>query len=296
MKFIIFGLCGWMACAVVDLPAMAGGAVAGKLSVFVSILPQKYFVEQVGGDHVMVSVMVSPGHGPATYEPTPRQLVKLGEARLYFKIGMPFERSWLRQIESTHSHLGIIDTRRGIHLRSMDRHHHGGSIRRVGYEKDPHIWTSPKLVIIQAANIRDGLIAVDPLHRSDYESNYRRFSQRLEDLDYEISKHLEGLPNRKFLVFHPSWGYYADRYSLRQLTIEVEGKEPGARQLAEIIALAKTESIKIVFIQSQFSSHIAEAVAKAIDANVVVLDPLAEDYIENLTRVTKLLAKTLRSQ
>ncbi|MCP4409538.1 MAG: zinc ABC transporter solute-binding protein [Gammaproteobacteria bacterium] len=275
---------------------MAGGTVAGKLSVFVSILPQKYFVEQVGGDHVMVSVMVNPGHGPATYEPTPRQLVKLGEARLYFKIGMPFERSWLRQIESTHSHLGIIDTRRGINMRSMDRHHHGGSMRRVAYEKDPHSWTNPKLVIIQAANIRDGLITVDPLHRSDYESNYRRFTQRLEDLDQQIRQHLKGLSNRKFLVFHPSWGYYADRYGLRQLIIEVEGKEPGARQLAEIIAVAKREGIKIVFIQSQFSRHIAQAVAKAIGATVVALDPLAENYIENLTHVTKLLAEALRSQ
>ncbi|MCP4410357.1 MAG: zinc ABC transporter solute-binding protein, partial [Gammaproteobacteria bacterium] len=171
MKFIVLRLCGWVACAVMGLPAMAGDGVAGKLSVFVSILPQKYFVEQVGGDHVMVSVMVSPGHGPVTYEPTPRQLVKLGEARLYFKIGMPFERSWLSRVESTYSHLGIIDTRRGIHLRSMDGHHHGGEVGGIAYQKDPHIWTNPRLVIVQAANVRDALIAVDPLHRSDYESN-----------------------------------------------------------------------------------------------------------------------------
>jgi zinc transport system substrate-binding protein len=263
------------------------------MAVFVSILPQKYFLEQVGGRHVRVSVMVGPGQSPATYEPTPRQLMALGEARAYFRIGVPFEAAWMGRIAAANPGMAIIDTRRGIRLRAMDRPHGRGDARRSQGLEDPHIWTSPSLVEIQARTIRDALIDLDPGHRADYEHNWQRFAAELKALDAYIRERLRDVKDRNFMVFHPSWGYFAHAYGLRQIPIETEGKTPGARGLARLIEQARAMHIKVIFVQTQYSRRTAQAIAEAIGARVVAVDPLAEDYVQNLKHVTDVFAEAM---
>jgi zinc transport system substrate-binding protein len=140
-------------------------------------------------------------------------------------------------------------------------------------------------VKIMAATIRDALTGADPVHRGDYESNYRAFSAELDALDRELRAILVSVKGRAFLVFHPSWGYFAKDYGLRQIPIEAEGKEPGAKALARVIDLGRREGVKVIFVQTQFSRRTAETVAAAIGARVVAVDPLAENYPQNLRRV-----------
>lgn len=272
------------------------GVFAGAsepMAVFVSILPQKYFLEQVGGRHVRVSVMVGPGQSPATYEPTPRQLLALGEARAYFRIGVPFEAAWMVRIAAANPAMTIVDTRQGIRLRAMDRPHDGGASDPSQGLKDPHIWTSPPLVEIQARTIRDALIDLDPGHRADYERNWERFVAELKALDAYIRERLRGLKVRSFMVFHPSWGYFAHTYGLHQIPIEIEGKAPGARELARLIEQARSQRIKVIFVQTQYSRRTAQAIADAIGARVVAVDPLAEDYVQNLKHVAEVFAEAM---
>ena len=171
------------------LPALLGMARADGLPVFVSILPQKYFVERVGGEHVAVSVMVGPGQSPATYEPTPNQLARLTRARIYFGIGVEFEDVWMRRITAANPAMRIIDMR-------------GGIPPRAGLS-DPHVWTSPPLVKIMAANIRDALSQLDPAHRAAYGANYEAFAADLDRLDRDIRVLLKDVGTRSFMVFHP---------------------------------------------------------------------------------------------
>ncbi len=273
------------------LVACAGGS--GPMRVFVSILPQKYFLEQVGGRHVRVSVMVGPGQSPATYEPTPRQLLALGEARVYFRIGVPFETVWMGRIAAANPAMVIIDTRRGIRLRAMERPHSRGGTGASQGLKDPHIWTSPPLVEIQARTIRDALIDLDPVHRADYEDNWEHFVAELKALDAYIRERLRDLKARSFMVFHPSWGYFAHTYGLHQIPIETEGKTPGARELARLIEQARRQHIRVIFVQSQYSRRTAQAIADAIGARVVAVDPLAEDYVQNLKHVAEVFAEAM---
>jgi len=275
---------------VIALWALHAGAasVSVQLPVFVSILPQKYFVEQVGGARVAVSVMVGPGQSPETYEPTPRQMTALSNARLYFSIGVAFEDTWMKRILAANPALRQVPMQRGIAFLPLIGP--GGEPRGT----DPHIWTSPQRVKIMAASIRDALIEADPGHRDEFESNYHTFIAELDALDREIRAILAPAKGKPFLVFHPAWGYFAKDYGLRQIPIEAEGKEPGAKSLARVIDLGKREGVKVIFVQTQFSRRTAETVASAIGARVVAVDPLAENYPLNLLRVAHEFADVLK--
>ncbi len=273
------------------LPAVAMAAATEKISVFVSILPQKYFVQRVGGDRVSVSVMVGPGESPATYEPGPRQMAALSRARLYFRIGVPFEEQWMARIRAANPGMSVLDGREGIRLRQMEPAG-GGHAGHAGKGRpDPHIWLSPPLVEVMAAHLRDRLVALDPAHAAEYRQNYRAFAADLDRLDRYIRGRLAGLRNRAFMVFHPSWGYFADRYHLRQIPVESEGKTPGARTLARLTEQARRLGVRVIFVQPQFSRAQVETLAHSVGARVETIDSLAEDYLANLRRVADLIAE-----
>jgi zinc transport system substrate-binding protein len=262
----------------------AAPSPAETLQVFVSVLPQKYFAERVGGAGTSVSVMVGPGRSPATYEPSPKQMVLLEDTLLYFRIGVPFEQVWMNRIAEANPEMKIVDTGRQI----SSRRHDGSG------ESDPHIWTSPLLADHIARTMKDAFAAADPDHRLEYERNYSRLAADLRQLDADIRLTLASLESRKFLVFHPSWGYFADTYGLEQIVIEKGGHAPGARHLAEVIETARREKIRTVFVQEQFGRRNARAVAREAGAELVVVDPLAEDYIANLRAVTALFAEAMK--
>ena len=277
--------------------ALSGNVSAAPYTVFVSILPQKYFLQKLGGKHVHVRVMVTPGASPATYEPKPGQMVALSKAKAYFSIGVPFEKTWLPRIRGLYKQLPIIRTDQGIAKRPLWRARVKDEKTKTGSAPgglDPHIWTSPPLVMLQARTIMDALSRVDPPHRGNYEANYRQFIQELVTLDLEIRNIL--LPRFRgkiFMVFHPSWGYFARAYGLRQIAIEKEGKAPGPRHLKALIGVAQKNKVRAVFIQPQFSQKSALIIARAIGARVVSADPLAEDWARNLKRVATALRDTL---
>lgn len=289
-------------------------AAAGKIPVFVSIAPQKYFVQQIGKDRVDAQVLVQPGASPATYEPKPRQMAALSKARLYFAIGVPFETAWLPKIAAANPGMTIVHTEAGIHKHPMaahphaekgepnqegehrheqDAHNHGADSSVHGV-LDPHIWLSPPLVKIQADAIRAALQEIDPAHRDTYQANYRQFTAALDALDADLRAMMAGKQGLEFMVFHPAWGYFARTYGLRQVSIEIEGKTPKPAQLQALIAHAREKNIRVLFVQPQFSTRSAELIAREIDGRVVFADPLAENWMANLREVADKFRSVLK--
>lgn len=264
-------------------PAWAGD----KIPVFVSITPQKFFLEQIGKDRVDVRVLVEPGASPHIYEPKPGQMTAISRARIYFAIGVGFEKAWLKRIGASTPAMTVVHTDHGIKKLPMAAHHHGkekhhDEAHHDHGTPDPHIWLSPPLVMVQASNIVKTLQEVDPANRSEYEVNYRAFVTRVRDLDGELRRLFSGREGMEFMVFHPAWGYFAEAYGLRQVPIEIEGKVPKPAQLKKIIDHAREHNIKVVFVQPQFSSKSAEQVAREIGGEVAFVDPLAPHWEENL--------------
>jgi len=284
-----------------------------SMEVTVSIVPQKYFVEKIAKDKVDVNLMVKPGFSPATYEPKVSQMKKLTKSDIYFSIGVPFEKVWLKKFENANENMEIIDTTKGIKKLAMAKHTHGE--KEHGHEEhghedhghddnkkdkhehtglDPHVWLDPVLVKTQAKNILDALIKHDSKNSEFYTNNYNTFVKELDELNHEIHEILEPYEHKEFMVFHPSWGYFAKRYHLEQLSIEVEGKEPKPNELVEIINDAKKHNIKIVFVAPQFSQNSAKTISKSLNGTVAVINPLSENWDKELLKTAKEIANSYK--
>mgnify|MGYP000927968154 CR=1 FL=1 len=260
----------------------------GKLVVYATISPQKEMIEAVGGDKVKVNIMVPQGSDPHNTDLKPNQLIELSKAKIYVMVGsgIEFEVKSIDKIRDLNKNMFIIDSSKGIELIGMSDSNHGGEEGR-----DPHIWTSLRNGKIMVQNIYEGLVAVDPINKEYYLKNRNEYMDRLDDADNYIKNELKDLDNRSFMIFHPSWGYFAKDYNLNQIAIEVEGKEPTLQSLSLIVEEAKNENIRTIFVSPGFSSKAAEIITKEIEGKIEVLDSLAENYIENLKITTEKIKK-----
>lgn len=267
-----------------------------KIPVLVSIQPQKFFVDKIGGDSVDVTVLIKPGHSPATYEVTPSQMSRLTQAAVYFRIGVPFESAFLPRFQKAAPGVRITDTRQDITLRTMASHHHHGH-NCAGHDhadgKDPHIWLDPQLVKIQARTICDVLVALSPRNKILFESNLTGFLSELDGIHDKLKEIMQPHQGKHLVVFHPSWGYFSDAYGLIQRPIELEGKSPPPRQLAAIIRELKPLQIGAIFVQPQFARQSAETIAGELGCPVMEIDPLAVDYYNNLLRAAQQISGAL---
>jgi zinc transport system substrate-binding protein len=282
-------------CGAGDTPASSDA-----LTVTVSIAPQRYFVERIGGEHVNVNVMVEPGASPHSYEPKPAQMRALSESAAYFSIGVDFEDVWLDKIAAANTSMRMVDTVADIERMPMAAAHeheegemHEEEDDHVEGRPDPHVWTSPSMVEQQAQVIYNTLIELDPEHEAAYTANLEAFRDDIWALEEEIHETLNGVTHRKFMVFHPSWGYFARDFELEQIPIEIGGQEPSAQELARLIEHAKEENIRVIFAQPEFSTQDAETIAEEIDGEVLLISPLDPDWLDNMRRVAETFAEAL---
>jgi zinc transport system substrate-binding protein len=265
--------------AIVAISRAPQAETTGKIGVVVTILPQAEFVKSVGRDKVTVTVMVPPGRDPHTYAPTISQLVAVKQAKLYAEVGsgIDFELSDMGSIAEANPNMLIVDCSQGVQL----------------IDNDPHIWLSPRNAKIMVQNICAGLIQIDPQDRDYYIQNEIEYLAELDTLDAAISGNFTGITNRWFLVDHPAWAYFARDYNLTQLAIEIEGKTPSPKDLADVEQEAREHNIKVVFASPEFDVKTAQAVADKIGATVKSIDPLAHDYIDNMYQVLNELAQAM---
>jgi zinc transport system substrate-binding protein len=290
-----------LACPGCTAPEPADPAGEPVPTVFVSIPPQKFLVQRIAGDLVAVEVLLPPGQSPATYEPTPQQMGRLSGASLYFRIGVPFEDRLMQKITDTVPQLEVVDTRQGITMRRMEggghghAHHHGDHVHEAG-APDPHTWLSPRLAAVQARTIHGALAGLLPRDADGLQAGLDRLTADLEEADRRAAAVLEPLRGRTIYVFHPAYGYLADAYGLTQVAVESEGKEPGAKRLASIIENMRREGVTVIFYQPQFSRSSAETLARELGGSAVELDPLAEDYLENLELMASVISSALETK
>ena len=266
-----------------------------KLNIIVSILPEKYFVEQIAGNHARITVMVPPGSSPHTYEPKASQMRAVSDADLYFSIGVEFENAWLPRFRSQNPNLSVVDLSQAVRKISMAGEHEKHAAEDAhGHKKqglDPHIWLSVRNVQKMAPLIEKALESKDPAHAAEYRKNLADFDKSLQTLDQQIQKILSPLPKGSaFMVMHPSWGYFARDYGLRQMPVEIEGKAPKPRQLMQLIDAAKKAKIRAIFVQPEFSDKSARLLAQELGIPVLKLSPLAEEWSGNLLRLSRAIA------
>jgi zinc transport system substrate-binding protein len=279
----------------VTLPT--SGRTAGPdtepLRVVVSILPQAWFAQQIGGPEVQVSVLVGPGHSPATFEPTPRQLAELQDADLFISAGVPFEKGLVPRVKALPNGPALVgpepEAGHDGHDHGHPGHHHHPD------ELDPHTWLDPLQAAASAQEMAAAFGGFRPLQAQMFADRASTLQTRLAALDQELRTQLTPFAGRRFFVFHPAFGHFAAAYGLEQVAVEDQGHEPGPRQLARVINQAKADGATAIVVQPQFSEKAAGTVARAAGLQVINLDPLSDDYENNLRHIAQTLVRSFTS-
>lgn len=259
--------------------------------VFASILPLQYFTDQITGDLYRSEVLVPPGVGPETYNPTPRQMSEMSKAKAFFANGfLGFEEAYGEKFQSINPNLLFINTSANVELIHAEGHDHGDHKHEQGV--DPHTWSSPEGARIIAKNIFDGMVKIDPENKETFQANLERLLTKIDSVDHAVEKILANIPSRTFMVFHPALGYFARQYNLQQLSIEYEGKIPTPRHIQNIVLEAKALKIANILIQREFDIENADIIANETGSKVIEIDPLSYDWPSEMITLAHKMAGT----
>ena len=270
-----------------------------KLTVTVSILPQKWFADQIGGDRICTQAMVGSGDDPHTYEPSPQQMTALAGSDLYFTIGVEFEEVWMPRFETSNPAMKVVDSAEGIKRIPAEFKHHQGEAETEEHvhgveEADPHIWFSPSRMKQMAQNMARAMQAADPQNAEYYQANLENLLKTIDAVDAEVRSKLADAKRDHFMVVHPAWGYVAEEYGLRMLSVEIDGSEPAPETLAQIISLAKQYEINTLVIEKGSNARLAASIAEQAGiADIVEWDPMAYDWSVNMRIIADTLQKAL---
>jgi zinc transport system substrate-binding protein len=259
----------------------------GKKMIITTIVTTEDLTERIAGDRVEVRSLIPPGASPHSFEPSPKDLEMAGSAHMFVMVGsgLEFELEWAEKITGLNTGMTVVDCSRDIQLLSPDGNGH------EGHGTDPHIWLSPVNAGVISRNIYDGLVEIDPDNEEYYKQNLSGLLAELDALDSRISEILSGRENRKILVFHPAWAYFASEYGLEQVAVQEEGKEPTLKSMEALIQQAVEEDIKVIFASPEFDTKSAEVIASEIGGEVVLLSPLPEDYISDMEKIARAFEK-----
>ena len=258
---------------------------SGRVAVTTTIAPAASLIQAIGGELVSVTTLLPKGNNPENYEPTPRDIQSLSQSRGYFYIGdLGFERSWIDRIRSLQPELPLL--RLDATLQSADHgHQHNGLVH------DPHYWTSLRGLRAMSQTILSGLSAVDSVHRARYEEGEAELRRQLDSLEQTLRARLQVLPSRSFVIYHPSLSEFASEWSLEQLVIEEDGKEPSPAHLERIIRRAREAGVKVVFVQKEFESKLVHSIASELGAKTCEINPLDGDWQSELLKIANALSQ-----
>jgi zinc transport system substrate-binding protein len=263
----------------------------GRDLVSVSILPQKYFVEQIAGNLIQVNVLVPPGSSPHNYEVLPSQMKDLAKSKAWIQVGLlTLEDALKAKLADINKNLAIINSSEGIIPIAGIEHEEAGHEHSANEAFDPHIWLAPTEVKIMAKNTLNALKVGFPQHSNAFDSNYTRFIARIDSVSTAIEQKLAPMKNRNILIFHPALAYYARQFNLSQIALEFDGKEPSPKHMKEIVDMAHEQNIHVIFIQKEFDPAFAQQLSREIEGKVVIIDPLDYNWEKQMLDITEKIA------
>jgi zinc transport system substrate-binding protein len=263
---------------------------SGAKIITVSIAPFKYFIEEIAGNDFTVNIMVPAGADPHTYEPFPEQINKLRKSVAYISNGyLGFEMNWLDRFYETNSKMKRLSLGDKIDPLTSLHHHEGGHTEGA----DPHYWVSPKCAWVMASSVKGLLCELNPSQKQKYETNYQLLISKIREVDNKAKDLFSDVPNKCFMIYHPNLAYIARDYGLEEIPVEFEGKEPPPSRMRELIDRARKENLKTIFVQREYDTKNAKAIAGEIGAQIILIDPLSENWQKSITDIINALHKSL---
>lgn len=265
-----------------------------KPTISVSIAPQAFFIEKIANNTLNINVLMPQNVDEHLFELKPTTMRELEKSDIYFTIGLEFEKIFNEKFRQNFPKLHFVNSQENISLMAMKEPDSQKDENSQKNSLDIHTWLDPVLVQTMAVTMFKALSEQYPQHKELYEKNLNAFLAELDSLNLQISSKFDTIKNRKFIVYHPSWGYFARRYDLEQIPVEIEGKEPKPKELKKLIQEAKKENIKVIFVQPGFPENAAKALSKELKARIVVINHLARAWESELLKSVDELAKNLQ--
>jgi zinc transport system substrate-binding protein len=267
------------------------GSNSGEKIITISIPPFKYFIDAIGGDDFSINVMVPAGANPHIYEPVPDQIANLRKSVAYVSNGyLGFEMTWLDRFYEANRTMKKLSLGQNIDLikpvGQSDSEHVEGA--------DPHYWVSPKCALVIAAAVKSLLIDINPEKREKYEANYTNLVKSIDDIDKKAMELFSSCRNKSFMIFHPTLGYLARDYGLKEIAVENEGKEPNPSSLKGLIDIGKSEKIRVIFIQKEYDTKNARVIAAETGAVLETIDPLSENWMASELQIIDALYNSFK--
>jgi len=236
----------------------------GKIQVYTSIYPIYYLTSRVAGNAAEVKELLPAASDPHSWEPSPKDITELQEAQVFIYTGAGLE-PWAQDVADSLEGSGTKV------LEILSTLYKGNSS-----QKDPHFWLDPLLAQKAAEAVKDLLVDADPNNRSAYENNYQKLASELEALHGEYTKALSQCSIKEFVVTHSAFGYLAERYGLKQISIMgiSPESEPSPARLAELAEQLKDKNIKYIFTEPFISPKAAEILGEETGAKLLVLNPI----------------------
>ncbi len=280
--------------ALLTTTALAVAAEGRRPVVFVTLPPQAWLVRRLAGDALEVESLLTPGANPHTFEPGARQIKRLAEASLYLTAGFTFEETLTSRAARLNPNLTIVPLDAGITKLGAHAHAHAPGQFCSGHGGDPHIWLSPALFSAMASNAAPALARLLPERHDALQQALRATVEEIAATDLAVRAKLDGLTVRTWVVYHPSWSYFAADYGLSLLVIEKDGKAPPARHLAGVIRQARAAGVRTVFTEPQYDARPAQTLADQLGARLATIDPLHADWPALMRDVAAKLAEGTR--
>lgn len=256
-----------------------------KKTIFVTITPMQSIIEEITAGDFDIEVIVPKGASPETFEPTPKQVTSFSDAEFIFSTGIiDFEQSLVERISGDAE---VVNLSNGIELIAGSCSH-GNHQHKHGV--DPHIWTSPRALRTMVTNAHKAIMAHYP-DSVKYTEATGRLLERIDALDTYCATRIKAEGVEAMMIYHPAYTYYARDYGIEQIAIEHDGKEPSLRQTTALIEKAKEHGVKAILRQPQYSEDKVRAIANDAGAEIITTDPLAEDILGEIERVTEIICR-----
>lgn len=256
-----------------------------KKTIFVTITPMQSIIEEITAGDFDIEVIVPKGASPETFEPTPKQVTSFSDAEFIFSTGIiDFEQSLVERISGDAE---VVNLSNGIELIAGSCSH-GNHQHKHGV--DPHIWTSPRALRTMVTNAHKAIMAHYP-DSVKYTEATGRLLERINKLDNYCATRIKAESVEAMMIYHPAYTYYARDYGIEQIAIEHDGKEPSLRQTTALIEKAKEHGVKAILRQPQYSEDKVRAIANDAGAEIITTDPLAEDILGEIERVTEIICR-----
>lgn len=270
-----------VALAVAWSPAAAQDAPAARMAA-VSVPPQKFIVDCVGGEAWKSVVLADKGQDPHLFEPAPRLMEQLRGCEIYFKVGMPFENVVLERLAKTNPGLKIVDMAGGGEGRNKKNTGKPDSEDSHDHAEDPHGWMSLTELAKYADVTAKELSRLDPANEAEYGKRAKAFEAEADSLKTELAKRLKAAGINAIAVYHPAWGHFAEEFGLEQIAVEAHGKSPGPRHLETVGKDISKHSLKKMFVQNSMEGARIRAFARRQGLEIVEISPLGGDPVATI--------------